>query len=518
MTDSTAAPLPYAGVAETAAEVRAGKITAAEAVDQALARIAAAEPLRAFALVNAERARAEAAERDAGQAAGAPLGPLHGVPIAVKDELDVAGAPTRYGGVAAGGEPAAADAEAVRRLRAAGAVIVGKTAMPEFGIWPYTESAAGGYTHNPWSPRHSPGGSSGGSAAAVAAGLVPAATGGDGGGSIRIPAACCGVFGLKPQRGRVSTAPHPDLWGALGTVGVLTRAVADSALLYDVLAGTVAADRWHAPAPAASYTDLDPGPRLRIGLLLRTAVPGVGAAPSCVAAVRETAEALAGLGHEIAEDRYRLPDPTDAFLPQVLDGVRTEAARMPHPHLLERRTRAVVRLSRAAPPPVLRWAERRGEHLAARVDRLFDRYDLLLTPTLAGPPPPIGRLDGTGIIRATLRAVPMIAYTALWNVCGNPAAAVPAGFADGLPRSVQLVGPPNGEHTLLRVAAELERVRPWTAVPPSWTGFAARRPGTSPAPGQPTEEEPHVQRCHRAAARGPQADPQALPRVREGER
>ncbi|MFC8044735.1 amidase [Nocardia sp. NPDC057353] len=467
MTDSTAAPLPYAGVAETAAEVRAGKSTAAEVVDQALARIARAEPrLRAFALLRAERARAEAAELDARQAAGAPLGPLHGVPVAVKDELDVAGAPTGYGG-AAGGGPAAADAEVVRRLRAAGAVIVGKTTMPEFGIWPYTESATHGRTHNPWSARHTPGGSSGGSAAAVAAGCLPAATGADSGGSIRIPAACCGVFGLKPQRGRVSTAPAAGLWGTLGTIGVLTRTVADSALLYDVLAGTVAADRWHAPDPAAPYSDLEPGPRLRIGLLLRTAVPGITAHPTCVAAVRDTAAALAELGHEIVEDRCRLPDPTDTFLPQVLDGVRVEADRMPHPELLERRTRAVARLGRVAVrPPVLRWAERRGERLSARVGVLFDRYDLLLTPTLAGPPPPIGRLDGAGMLRSALRAVPMVAYTALWNVCGNPAAAVPAGFADGLPRSAHLVAPPNGEHALLRVAAELERVRPWAAVPP----------------------------------------------------
>lgn len=467
MTDSTAAPLPYAGVAETAAEVRAGKSTAADAVDQALARIERAEPrLNAFVLVRAERARAEAAELDARQAAGAALGPLHGVPIAVKDELDITGAPTGHGGVAGGGR-ATADAEVVRRLRAAGAVIVGKTAMPEFGIWPYTESLATGHTRNPWSAGHTPGGSSGGSAAAVAAGLVPAATGADSGGSIRIPAACCGVFGLKPQRGRVSIAPRSDLWGALGTIGVLTRSVADSALLYDVLAGTVAADRWQAPAPAAPYSELEPGPRLRIGLLLRTAVPGITAAPSCVAAVRETAAALAGLGHEIVEDGYRLPDPTSTFLPQVLDGVRVAADRMPHPELLEPRTRAVARLGRVAvPPPVLRWAERRGDRLTARVGALFDRYDLLLTPTLAGPPPPIGRMDGAGMLRGALRAVPMVAYTALWNVCGNPAAAVPAGFADGLPRSAQLVAPPNGEHTLLRVSAELEQVRPWAVAPP----------------------------------------------------
>lgn len=466
MTETGSAPR-VPGVAATAAAVRAGEISAADAVERVLARITAVEPrLNAFTAVLADRARAEAAERDAAQASGAPLGPLHGVPLAVKDELDVAGVATTFGGAAAT-TPAPADAESVRRLRAAGAVIVGKTAMPEFGIWPFTESAAHGYTHNPWSARHTPGGSSGGSAAAVAAGALPAATGGDGGGSLRIPAACCGIYGLKPQRGRVSTAPHQDLWGALGVVGVLTREVADSALLYDVLAGTVAADRWHAPAPERPYRELEPGPRLRIGVLLRTAAPGVRAAPECVAAVRDTAEALAGLGHRVHEDDHRLPDPTVAFLPQVLDGVRVEADAIEHPALLERRTRAVAALARATVPPrALRWAERRGAALADRVNTLFDRYDLLLTPALAAPPPPIGRLDGAGVLRATARCVPMIAYTALWNVCGNPAAAVPAGVAGGLPRSVQLVGPPNGEHLLLRVSAELERARPWVDLLP----------------------------------------------------
>jgi amidase len=165
--------------------------------------------------------------------------------VAIKEELDVAGTVTTFGGKA-NSSPAAADAEPVRRLRAAGAVVVGKTTMPEFGAFPYTESAARGITRNPWDPTRTPGGSSGGSAVAVATGMVPVALGGDGGGSIRIPAACCGIFGLKPQRGRVSNAPHEHLWWALGTVGPLSRSVRDSALVYDVLRGNLDTDLYRA--------------------------------------------------------------------------------------------------------------------------------------------------------------------------------------------------------------------------------------------------------------------------------
>lgn len=201
--DAEDAELMFQGVAHQAELVRTGKTTSRALVEAALRRIGRTDPvLGAFRVVLAEQALAEADARDA----TAPTGPLHGVPVAVKDELDVAGQVTTFGG-SANRTPVAADSEAVRRLRAAGAVVIGKTTMPEFGQWPFTESAAHGHTRNPWDTTRTPGGSSGGSAAAVAAGLIGAALGGDGGGSIRIPAACCGLFGLKPQRGRVSTAP-----------------------------------------------------------------------------------------------------------------------------------------------------------------------------------------------------------------------------------------------------------------------------------------------------------------------
>ena len=196
-------------MAETVRLTTSGEATAVEVVEASLARIAELDPgLNAFSRVLADEARAEAAERDRALAAGETPGPLHGVPVAIKEEIDVAGCVTTFGGDA-NSTPVAADAEVVRRLRAAGAVIVGKTTMPEFGAFPYTESVARGITRNPWDPSRTPGGSSGGTAVAVATGMVPVGLGGDGGGSIRIPSACCGLFGLKPQRGRVTTAPQP---------------------------------------------------------------------------------------------------------------------------------------------------------------------------------------------------------------------------------------------------------------------------------------------------------------------
>ncbi|MEV6387476.1 amidase [Nocardia xishanensis] len=453
----------YTGVLGQAEAVRTGLISAVELTEQTLARIDRLQPrLNAFTTVLADEALAQARAHDETRAAGRPLGPLHGVPIAIKDEVDVAGARTTYGGAAVT-TPAATDSEIVRRLRVAGAIIVGKTAMPEFGTWPFTESAAHGYTRNPWDVTRSTGGSSGGSAAAVAAGIVAAATGGDGGGSIRIPAACCGLFGLKPQRGRVSTVPNGDLWRALGTLGVLTRSVADSALLYDVISGSCAGDRWHAPAPTTSFTALEPVRPLRIAVSSRPAVPLARLTPECAAALRSMADTLTQLGHEVEEFELAHPEATPAFFPQFLGGIRAEAERVDRPDLLEQRSKTLSAAARLlAPEPLQRWAERHGERIAARVNRVFERYDLVLTPTLPHLPPPVGRLDGTGAVHAILRSMPMTAYTALWNVCGNPAAAIPAGWSDsGLPLSVQLIGRPDDELGILRVAAQLEKARPW---------------------------------------------------------
>src|SRR3954453_14205949 len=231
----------------------AGEATVADVVEASLGRIQRRHPgLNAFSVVLAEQARADAARLDAQRGAGGQGVPLHGGPVAIKEEIDVAGCVTTFGG-RGNSTPAAEDGEVVRRLRQAGALVVGKTRMPEFGQWPFTESVDGGITRNPWDRSRTPGGSSGGTAAAVALGMVPVAIGGDGGGSIRIPSACSGLFGLKPTRGRVTSHPYPHLWWALGTTGPLARTVLDSALVYDVIRGNTAGDLFTAPEPSTSF-------------------------------------------------------------------------------------------------------------------------------------------------------------------------------------------------------------------------------------------------------------------------
>jgi amidase len=385
------------------------------------------------------------------------------VPVAIKEEIDVAGEVTSFGGQA-NRTPVTVDSEVVRRLRDAGAVVIGKTAMPEFGQWPFTESAAFGHTRNPWDTARSTGGSSGGTAAAVASGMVAVGMGGDGGGSIRIPSACCGLFGLKPQRGRVTASPMKHLWWALGTTGPLTRSVKDSAIVYDVIRGSSAGDRFRAGEPDSSFVAAVEAPvrPLRIAWSTKPATLGVRPDIENVQAVVATAELLASLGHHVEEVDPGYPDTTTAFVPQFFAGVRTEAEEMEHPELLERRTRETVRLGAWVRPGVVEWAMRQGEKAGAKANRVFDRYDLLLTPVIAPRPPQVGVLDGLGTVGAALKSMPMIAYTALWNVTGNPAASVPAGFAsDGLPLAVQLVGRTDDEPTILSVSAQLEQARPW---------------------------------------------------------
>jgi amidase len=463
------------GAAELAHTIRTGDLTAGQAVEDCLARIAARDPeLNAFSVVLDEQARAEAAARDAeveaALAGGRALGPLHGVPVAVKEELDVAGCVTTYGG-RGNSTPAAADSEVVRRLRAAGAVVVGKTRMPEFGQWPYTESVAGGITRNPWDRDRTPGGSSGGSAVAVAAGMVPVALGGDGGGSIRIPSACCGLFGLKPARGRTSAGPWGHLWWGLGTSGPLTRSVLDSALVYDAIRGNVPGDLFSVPEPPVSFVEAalaSPRP-LRVGWSTRPGSRGVRPHLQSVRAVRETADLLGRLGHDVREVDPAYPDVTLPFGVQFFAGVRAEAAAVEHPDRLEPRTRETCRLGAWATPAVTRWALRASERAAAVTDRIFagpDGVDVLLTPTIAARPRPVGVLSGGGAVTQMYRAMPMIAHTALWNVTGNPAASVPAGVGpDGLPLAVQLVGRRHDEPTLLTLAAQLEKERPWSMPP-----------------------------------------------------
>src|SRR5271165_52306 len=270
-----AVDLAYAGIARQAELIAAGEISSRELVDLYLARIERLDvKLNAFRVVLGERARLEADQADARRGAGGDAGarPLLGVPIAVKDDIDVAGEVTPYG-TNAQDAPARADAEVVRRLREAGAVIIGKTNVPELTLWPFTETVTFGTTRNPWDRQRAPGGSSGGSAAAVAAGLVGAALGSDGAGSIRIPAAWCGLFGLKAQRGRVSMAPRVRPWYGLSVNGVLTRSVADTALFYDVASGAIDSDSDRAQTPATAFSQAAAAPAGKLRIAYSTTVP-----------------------------------------------------------------------------------------------------------------------------------------------------------------------------------------------------------------------------------------------------
>ena len=459
----------YAGVEGQARAVAAGELSAVELVRASLDRIGQVDPLlNAFTVVLTDVALAEARARDEARDRGEPLGPLHGVPVAIKEENDVAGTVTTFGG-GANRTPALRDGHVARRLREAGAVVVGKTNMPEFGQWPFTESEEFGNTRNPWKPGHSPHGSSGGTAAAVASGMVAAAIGGDGGGSIRLPSAACGLFGLKPTRGRVSSAPHPDMWVSLSTLGPLTRSVVDSAIVYDVIRGNEPTDRYRADEPETTFVEAarlqsaHSQRKLRVGWSTRSATVGVRTAPEHARAVEETVALLEGLGHEVFEIDPRYPDVTAAFVPQFVGGVRDEVKLVEHPERLERRTRQVLRMGAAIRPGAVAWAVRQGAKLADKVDeRIFARCDVLLTPTLAGRPPQIGVLDGASAPKAIRKSLPVVAYTALWNVTGHPAASVPAGWAtDGMPTAVQLVAPRGDELTLLGLSAQIESVRPW---------------------------------------------------------
>ncbi len=456
--------LAFAPISRQAELVRAGDVSPRELVELYLGRIERLNPrLNAFRAVYGERALAEADQAAARLKAG-DARPLLGVPLAIKDNVDVAGDVTTHG-TGAYGEPAREDAEVVRRARAAGAVVVGRTTVPPLCALPVTESPTFGVTRNPWDPDRSPGGSSGGSAAAVAAGLVGAALGSDGGGSIRTPAAWCGLFGLKPQRGRVSLAPHADHWHGMTSIGWLTRTVADAALLLDLTAGAadVDADRPAAPERPLAEAAAQPPGKLRIAYSLRVP-PGLPVRPSQEVrrAVLETADLLRTLGHDVAERDPDYGPDSWAVSVRVLRGVADEARSLPRPERLDRRWRRIAAVAGAIPDELVRRARAAENAARARMARLFADHDVLLTPVCPEPPIEIGRWEGRGALWTVNGAGRLVAYTAPWNFTGQPAAAVPAGAtADGLPLSVQLMGRPDDEATVLSLAAQLEAERPW---------------------------------------------------------
>jgi amidase len=463
--------LAYAGISRQAQLIAAGEISSRELIELYLQRIARHDTqLNAFRVVLGERALLEADQADARRGAGGER-PLLGVPIAVKDDIDVAGEPTCLGTNAHGG-PASADAEVVRRLREAGAVIIGKTNVPELCLWPVTETATFGATRNPWDPQRAPGGSSGGSAAAVAAGLVGAALGSDGAGSIRIPSAWCGLFGLKPQRGRVSMAPRPRAWHGLSVNGVLTRSVADTALFHDVASGAIATDVDRVPAPDVPFSQsvaTTPG-RLRIAYSRSVPFGALSKLDDAAArAFQETIELLRSLGHELVErdPDYGL-DAIPALLARYLRGAHDDAAALAHPERLERRTRGFARLGGLIPSALFERAMAREAELRRRLNLVLEQQEVLMTPAVASPAPPIGKLQGRGAVWTLNTVAGWVPYNGVWNVTGQPAASVPAGFSPaGLPQAVQLVGRPGDEATLLSLAAQMESARPWAQERPA---------------------------------------------------
>jgi amidase len=455
---------------EQGAAIKAGEVSSRELVDHYLERVGRLdESLGAFVTVTADRAR------DATAAASGD-GPLAGVPTAIKDLNSTAGVRTTYGSaVFADFVPDFSD-ELVLRIEAAGLVSLGKTNTPEFGSPCYTEPDVAPPAVTPWDTSRSAGGSSGGAAAAVAAGLVPVAQGSDGGGSIRIPASCCGLVGLKPTRGRISSSPMYGEVTGLATAGPLARTVRDAAALLDVMAGRAVGDPFWAPEeqrPFLDACDRDPG-RLRIARFATPVIADVEVDPECLTAWEDASRLLASLGHEVVDIDPPLPrDAVPVF--ETSWAVLTALSTVNLPPEARARLRPLTRW-------LGEWGERiSGPHfglalgelrrVAARALAAIAAYDAVLTPTLATPPLPVGALrdddDPAADFEAQKRFTP---WTSIWNVTGSPAVSLPLHHTPGgLPVGVMLAARPAGEATLLALAAQVEAAAPWQhRHPPCW--------------------------------------------------
>ena len=475
-----------------AALVRSGQVSADELLETAFARIEAHNPaLNAVIRTRQAQARAEAARIDF-------EAPFAGVPFLLKDLIaSLAGEPTAGGNAMLATLRMPRDSELVRRYRAAGVQIAGRTNTPEFGLTPYTEPVLFGPTHNPWSLAHSPGGSSGGSAAAVAAGMVPLASGGDGGGSIRIPASCCGLFGLKPSRGLTPTGPaFGELWHGFAIEHVLSRSVRDSAAMLDASAGTDPGAPYAAPMPQRPFLDevgTEPG-RLRVAFT-REPQFGHGAVHAdCSAGLENTARLLESLGHHVEEAAPPLDQEACAVAFATVIAVETAAEvdhlaqitqRRPHRRDFEPATYATALLGRTISGAAYAGAVRLLQMSARSMAPFFARHDVLLTPTLASPPALTGALQpsvaeqrfirivnvlNAGWLMNALGAVKLQAektfaympFTPLFNATGQPAMSVPLHWNEaGLPIGMQFAARFGEDATLLRLAAQLERARPW---------------------------------------------------------
>jgi aspartyl-tRNA(Asn)/glutamyl-tRNA(Gln) amidotransferase subunit A len=456
---------------ELAALIAKKEISPLELMEATLRRIEAVNPsLNAFCSVDPESALEEAKAMTEAIGQGEKPGPLAGVPMGVKDLEDVAGFVTSFGSVPFKDNMAAGDSVQVARLKAAGAVVVGKTNVPEFGFTGFTKNRLFGVTRNPWNLERTCGGSSGGSAAVVAAGLAPICTGSDAGGSIRIPACYCGCFGMKPSFGRIPTGPHPYLsYSHMTVMGPLTRSVADAALYLDCAAGYHPADPHSLPGPANSFLSrIDHLPdKLTIAFS-----PDLGYArveKDVMTCARAAAAAFKEMGHRLEPWTEALPDTAEAWMPLICTDIYAQIRGLlkTHREVLGKTLVAMVEKTRSLTVADIDRFQRLRLELNRRLDTLFGRYDLLLSPTMPteafaanGPPPAV--IDGEKV--PLLGAV---AFTYPFNLSGHPAATVPAGMtSNGLPAGLQIVGPRHRDDLVLQAARAYEKARPWDRLRP----------------------------------------------------
>jgi amidase len=463
---------------EQAAAVRAGEVSPTELVEHCLSRIEALDPqLGAFLTVTPERALAAAADAEARLREGGDLPPLLGVPTAIKDLNNTAGVRTTFGSTVMADFVPATDDSVVAKLAAAGTISLGKTNTPEFGFPCYTDNDLVGPARCPWDPSRLAGGSSGGAAVAVAAGMVPFAQGSDGGGSIRIPAGINGIFGVKPSRGRISNAPFGGDVTGLGTNGPLARTVRDAAAMLDAMAGPVLGDPfWASPLPAGEtflgWTERAPG-RLRIGRWLQSPMPDVELDPEVSGAFEDAAKLLESLGHDVVDVPAGLlgPDVLPSFervwaLSGTTLPVPPERVGELRPLTRELRARGLAMNAQAAMESMLALRLFSRRFLLATAD-----YDVLLAPVCTMTPRPLDWFDADGDGAEDFeRQKRYAAFTALFNVTGQPAVSVPLHWTDdGLPIGTMLVGRPADEATLLALSAQVEAARPWAhRHPASW--------------------------------------------------
>lgn len=424
-----------------------GEITSHQLVEATLEALTRTQQRLNSCVALYDTSALEAAEEADRRRAAGETGPLLGIPIAVKDDTDIAAKVTGWGSGAMT-RPATADADLVARLREAGMIIVAKTTLPELAICGFTETETYGVTRNPHNRAHTPGGSSGGSAACVGDGAVGIATGTDGAGSIRIPAACCGLVGFKPTNG---TMPSSGGWHDLSTQGCLTRKVIDTALYLDTFGsfdGSLVEAAQTDPAPLRIGIDLHPFP---------ASVP-LKVDPRVISAVASAGDAFAALGHDVTTVKVRYGTAGQAFTARYFAGIREAADSADEPDRLEKRTRQIARLGRPFGARAVDRSREAGRKFGANV--LADLgIDILLTPTMSGPAVKIGRWRGKNGIATTLGMGRFYAFTPAWNHSGQPAVSLPAGFTEeeGLPLAIQLIAARGDDARLMSLAGQYER-------------------------------------------------------------